>query len=61
MKKELNSILEEHEVPEGLEERLLKAAKLQLLVKDMGNLFFKKTIKSSVDIIEAALPKSKKE
>ncbi len=52
MKKILDPILEEQEVPEEIKEKLLESAKLFLLVKNLGNLFLKKTLKSSVDIIE---------
>lgn len=57
MKKILDDILNENEVPDGIKERLLKSAKAQLLLKDLSGLFMNNVPKTSADLIKTILPK----
>jgi hypothetical protein len=59
MKKVIKEILDEHEVPEGVKERLMESAKMQLLFKDLGDLFGRNVPKSSADVVETILPGKK--
>ena len=59
MKEVFDDILNKHEVPVTVKNRLMESAKIYLLAKDLGGLFLNKFPKASKDIIKTVVDSKK--